>query len=176
MLEKVHSKFIKFILGVRSNSSNIPCRGELGSYPILYHVILNIIRYWCHLINPRYNSNTILVQALKESQYLDSFNRDSWIGCVKHIFKYLKLEYIFNNHTYSKKFILNKVKENLKIKFNQIWHKHLHDDQRKKNPLMEISLELIENSKQTLNLNPISIWGPEYNNSFKQNLELVPMT
>lgn len=32
VLEKVHSKFLKFILGVRSNSSNIACRDELGSY------------------------------------------------------------------------------------------------------------------------------------------------
>jgi hypothetical protein len=37
--EKVHTKFCKFVLGVRTKSANSACRGELGSYPLLFDVL-----------------------------------------------------------------------------------------------------------------------------------------
>ena len=39
VLEKIHTKFCKFILGVRTKSSNMGVRGDLGSFPILFDVL-----------------------------------------------------------------------------------------------------------------------------------------
>ena len=36
--EKIHTKFCKFVLGVKTKSSDSACRGELGSYPLLFDV------------------------------------------------------------------------------------------------------------------------------------------
>ncbi len=49
-IEKVHTKFCKYVLGVKKTASNDGCRGELGSLPTLYSVCINLVKYWCHLI------------------------------------------------------------------------------------------------------------------------------
>jgi hypothetical protein len=41
ILKKTHTKFCKFVLGVRAKSSDDAVRGEMGSYPILYNILLN---------------------------------------------------------------------------------------------------------------------------------------
>jgi hypothetical protein len=38
--------------------------------------------------------NILLLESLKESEQLEKAKHDSWVGCVKEIFKYLKLDYI----------------------------------------------------------------------------------
>ena len=40
--ENVHIKFYKFSLGVGKRTTNIAVLGELGRYPLLLEVILNI--------------------------------------------------------------------------------------------------------------------------------------
>ena len=45
ILEKVHTKFCKFILEIRTKSSNLGLRGELGRFPILFDVLFNIVKY-----------------------------------------------------------------------------------------------------------------------------------
>ena len=50
--ENVHIKFCKFSLGVGKRTTNIAVLGELGRYPLLLEVILNIqnvFRYFKHL-------------------------------------------------------------------------------------------------------------------------------
>ena len=50
VLEKIHIKFCKFILGVRTKSSNMGVRGDLGNFPILFDVLYNMVKYWCHIV------------------------------------------------------------------------------------------------------------------------------
>ena len=48
--ENVHIKFYKFSLGVGKRTTNIAVLGELGRYPLLLEVILNIFRYFKYLL------------------------------------------------------------------------------------------------------------------------------
>ena len=41
--------------------------------------------------------NILLLESLKESEQLEKAKHDSWVGCVKEIFKYLKLDYIYDD-------------------------------------------------------------------------------
>ena len=50
VLEKIHTKFCKFILGVRTKSSTIGVRGDLGSFPILFDVLYNMVNYYTAII------------------------------------------------------------------------------------------------------------------------------
>jgi hypothetical protein len=76
VLEKIHTKFCKFILGVRTKSSNMGVRGDLGSFPILFDVLYNIDKYWCHIVKSDGN-NILLSESLKESEQLEKAKHDS---------------------------------------------------------------------------------------------------
>ena len=83
IFEKIHTKFCKFILGVRTKYSNMGVRGDLGSFPILFYVLYNMVKYWCHIVKSDGN-NILLLESLKESeQLIEKAKPDSWVGCVK---------------------------------------------------------------------------------------------
>jgi hypothetical protein len=59
--EALLTKFCKFILGVRTKSSNMGVRGDLGSFPILFDVLYNMVKYWCHIANLKIDLNFLYV-------------------------------------------------------------------------------------------------------------------
>lgn len=94
---------------MRSKSSNDGCRRELGSFPILYYVLLNLVKYWCHMVKTVSQTNSILSEALKLSEDMASSCNDSWCGCIKDIFKYLKLEHLYERQeSFKTNFIINR--------------------------------------------------------------------
>ena len=88
-------------LGVRTKSSNMRVRGDLGSFPILFNVLYNMVKYWCHIVKSDGN-NILLLESLKESEQLEKVKRDSCIGCVKEIFKYLQLDYTYDDWNFQR--------------------------------------------------------------------------
>jgi hypothetical protein len=42
-------------------------RGDLGSFPILFDVLYNMVKYWCHIVKSDGN-NILLLESLKESE------------------------------------------------------------------------------------------------------------
>jgi hypothetical protein len=80
--ENVHIKFGKFSLGVGKRTTNIAVLGELGRYPLLLEVILNIqnvFRYFKHLLK---SEDVLLSESLKVSESLKSLNINSWYGSI----------------------------------------------------------------------------------------------
>lgn len=133
ILEKIHMKLCKFSLGVNSKTSNMACRGELGSLPTLFHILINMINYWIHLTKEVEPSNTILYEAIKMAQSITQPNKESWMCNIKCIFQYLNLEYMFEHHSnFKPNFIKRKVKDALTEKFNKIWVSALENTSGKK--------------------------------------------
>ena len=62
----MHTKYCNYALGVRTNSSNIAVRGELGSLPLLYNILINMIKYWCYLVKDN-KFNKLLNGAVNEA-------------------------------------------------------------------------------------------------------------
>ena len=50
IIEKVHTKFCKFIFGVSTFSHNMPIYGELGRYPLSITITQRIICYWTRIL------------------------------------------------------------------------------------------------------------------------------
>ena len=55
--EKTELKFTKSILSVHRKASNAAVRGELGRYPIIIHIIKQVIKNWFRIVN--YEQNTL---------------------------------------------------------------------------------------------------------------------
>lgn len=133
VLEKIHMKMCKYTLGVNRRTSNVACRGELGSYPTLFYIIKNMVNYWLHLVKEVKPSNTILYEAIDMSQNMTQPNKESWMCNIRQIFKYLNMESLFEHHSNFKlNYIKGKVKNALKEKFNKIWENALKTNPRNK--------------------------------------------
>jgi hypothetical protein len=168
VLEKIHTKFCKFILGVRTKSSNMGVRGDLGSFPILFDVLYNMVKYWCHIVKSDGN-NILLLESLKESEQLEKAKHDSWVGCVKEIFKYLKLDYIYDDPSkYRVNYILCKVKYCLKDKFKQNWTDSLNEEKRV-NPNSKNKLITYRKFKSIFKLEPYLLFGTKQQRKLLKN-------
>ena len=50
-VEKIHHRFCKFVLGVRTTTINSAVRGELGRHPIRSYIYIQILRFWFKCIH-----------------------------------------------------------------------------------------------------------------------------
>lgn len=152
-IEKLHTKFCKYVLGVRKHASNDGCRGEFGCIPILYHTLFNMVKYWCHIVKSDNQENSLIYEAFKASEKMAKENKDSWVRCV-HIFKYLNLKHIFDNPgNFKPNYIINIVKSKLFTKFCNIWKSKLCNDSRK-NPHSGNKLRLYRKFKTNFKFEP----------------------
>ena len=62
-IERIHLKFCKIILKVKSSTCNVGVYGELGRYPLYINRYSRIIKFWCHILQ----SNNILILKLYNS-------------------------------------------------------------------------------------------------------------
>lgn len=131
-MERIHTKFCKFALnGIRTKSSNLASRGELGRYPLLPYILLNMIKFWCRL-KEHSTDNNILANAFELSNAMHLENKISWVRNIREIFDYLEMSYLFNNSArYTSDTIIRKVKKSLLIKFETLWFNELNIDVRK---------------------------------------------
>ena len=93
-IERVHQKFLKFILGVKQNCTNAAVLGELGEVPLVFHGFISLLRFW-HRINCM-TGKSLVKQALNVQTREDTPDSE-WIATVKYLLSYLGMDNIFDN-------------------------------------------------------------------------------
>ncbi|MES9993748.1 MAG: reverse transcriptase family protein [Candidatus Thiodiazotropha sp.] len=83
-IEKVHTRFCKFILGVNKRAVNLAVKGELGRFPIGISCWLQVLRYWDHLQN---TENTLLREAFALNEYLHTQGVNTWFSFIDNLCK-----------------------------------------------------------------------------------------
>ena len=78
-MEKLHTKFCKFILQLPRKSCNYGVRYELGRYPLFISVILRSVKYFLNVLN---RSPQSLVHIAVR---LHMFNNKSWYSFIKYV-------------------------------------------------------------------------------------------
>ena len=63
LCEKVHTKFIKYALGINKFASNHAIRAEVGRYPLEQKISQKLIKYWHRLENYSYEDYPLLAEA-----------------------------------------------------------------------------------------------------------------
>ena len=90
--EKVHTKFLKMILGVSKYTDNASVFGELGRYPISYKCLALCVKYWHRLSTG--NSPNILLNCAYESE--NKYN-SSWIQSIQYLLSVNGLGHLWEN-------------------------------------------------------------------------------
>ena len=83
-VEKVHIDFCKQLLSVKKATQNASVYCELGRFPLKYHRLYRILKYWVKLLN---TDNRILKSAyanLLDLNISQPASKDNWAGFVKN--------------------------------------------------------------------------------------------
>ena len=94
-IERVHLKFCKQLLRVKSSTSNMSVYGELGRYPLFINRYTRMIKYWCKIIR---TGNT-LVNTLYRALVSMTSNGASniWVCSIKSLLENYWFSYVWIN-------------------------------------------------------------------------------
>ena len=116
-------KFLKYILGVKQNCSNLTTFGELGEYPLLLHGFISLLSYWHR--TTQMPEDTLVKQAL---DFLsdDGHSQSEWLSTVKFLLSFLDMEsYLENPSLVKTKNFTDLCARRIKDKFVDEWRKHI---------------------------------------------------
>ena len=95
ILEKVHTKFCKFIFGISKYSHNMPVYGELGRYPLSIKIKQRMVRYWTRILKSNeYKLNKVMYTILY-NLHCKNVHLSPWIRYVSSIFQNSGSNYIW---------------------------------------------------------------------------------
>ena len=88
----LHQKFLKYILGVKRNCSNLATLGELGEFPLQIYGYISLLTFW-HRI--KFMNLDTLVKKTLDIVESDGSIVSEWLATVKFLLKFLDLESYF---------------------------------------------------------------------------------
>ena len=117
-----HQKFLKYILGVKQNCSNLTTLGELGEYPLLIHGLISLLSFWHR--TTQMPEDTLVKQALNLLSG-DEHAQSDWLSTVKFLLSFLNMEsYLENPKLVTTKNFTDLCAKRIKNKFVDEWRKH----------------------------------------------------
>ena len=122
-IERVHQKFLKFILGVKQNCTNAAVLGEVGEVPLLLQGFISLLKFW-HRIHSM-TGNPLVKQALI-AQTSENTSESEWFATVKYLLFYMGLDSVFHNPNSitTDKFVMV-CKTTLRTKIEKEWRDHI---------------------------------------------------
>jgi len=121
--EKLHIKMCKYSLEVNRHSTNAAVMGELGRYPLLHEVFLNMIKYLARLNELQ---DCLAADAFNVSKQLFINNKFSWYHCIKEILEHFNINE--NMLIGSKNKMKHSIYKLFHANYNDLWQKRLLDD------------------------------------------------
>ena len=125
-VEKLHLRFLKYVLGVKLSTCNSVVYGELGRYPLIITIKKRMISYWIRtLVGKETKLSHVMLQKLTMLQNSRSYS-SKWTSCIKSILDTCGLSYIWNCETpVSVDWLKSAVTQSLNDQFLQNWRQDL---------------------------------------------------
>lgn len=130
ILERIHLKFCKTLLNLKSTTPNYLVYGELGRYPINIDIKVRCITFWGRLVTGKQSKLSNIVYIL--SRKLDSENNGNgnfkWLKFIQNTFNECGFTHIWDSESFhSVEFFKSLVKQRLLDQFVQHWFSLLNN-------------------------------------------------
>ena len=123
ILEKLHLRFCKSVLGVRQSTCNAAVYGELGRYPLYINRYVRIVKYFFNLIR---NENIILSTITNDAICKNNLGPSSWFLNVKNLLSIHGFAYVWDDPTaVNPKHFIPVFKQRLVDEFLQKWYEDI---------------------------------------------------
>ena len=122
-IEKVHLRFLKQILSVRKQTSNVAVYGELGQFPLFVLRKIRILKYWFKILTA---PDSLLYKVyLQQVAYLNiDANFNCWAQCVCNLLNELGFSYLWDFQSISK-LQLDMAIQTVYDQYCQVWYSEL---------------------------------------------------
>lgn len=134
-IERVHLKFLKHILCLKSSTPNYMVYGETGRFPLSVIVFTRMVSYWCKLISNTC-TNTSIINILYRyllNQTENTTSTNPWIDCIRHVFNSCGLSNVWHSqflNIVNQKWVSAAVKQRLQDQFIQKWHADINNSSK----------------------------------------------
>ena len=130
-MEKIHTKFCRWVLGVKKSTNLTGLYGKLGRVPLIIKRKINILKYWVKLLNTDENAthgkiDTMLKQDTDDN---NSYNGANWASNFKSILDNLGLSYMWVRQN-EMNIPLDKVKQRMFDNYYQSWYAAINNSSR----------------------------------------------
>jgi len=124
-IERIHLKFCKRLLNVKSNTCNATVYGELGRHPQYVNRYVRIVKYWLKVVN----SENIIIKTVYNQEINDcDKGYKNWVSNVKKLLNDYGFSYIFENaNMINAKSFLCELKCRIVDAFKQEWFGNMND-------------------------------------------------
>jgi hypothetical protein len=129
ILENLHLKFCKYILGVKNSTPSSVVYGELGRYPIDVSIKTRMIMYWYRLISGKESKHASVLYNCMLKMYENGVFDSPWLKCVNSTLDNAGLSHVWmcQGKNINKTWLKNTLNSTLKDQFVQNWHTQLHE-------------------------------------------------
>ena len=128
--EKVHTKFLKFALGISKNASNNAIRAELGRFPLEIKLQQKLIKYWHRLEIMDPNKYPTLNEAYKVCKQ----QNHPWYANIENILLSNGLGHIMKNPTlFTESSVIQVTKTILEDQYIQKWDEKAKSSEKLQN-------------------------------------------
>ena len=134
IIEKVHTKFCKFIFGVSKFSHNMPIYGELGRYPLSITIKQRMICYWTRILKSNQHKLNKVMYDILYNLHCKDIHSSHWIKGINTIFQKNGMSYIWSTQDF--KVDSNNVHKCECDQFKQLWHSRITCDAIDSNNMM----------------------------------------
>ena len=126
MVEKVHLKFCKLLLNLKTFTTNCLVYGELERFPLSVDIKQIMVSYWTKLISGKQTKLCSITYRLMFHLFSTQNVNFQWLTYVKGIFDECGLAYIWNSQNFiNERWIKEKIKQCLCDQFQQNWNDDL---------------------------------------------------
>ena len=128
VLEKVHLKFCKMILNLKTSTPNYMIYGELGRYPVEIDIKIRIISFWAKIICGKQSKISCIMYSLSHHLYSQQNFDIKWIKCLEKILNETVFSNIWQTQTFkSIEWLKQSIKQTLLDQFLQDWNSSVHN-------------------------------------------------
>jgi hypothetical protein len=131
VLERVHLKFCKILLNLKSSTPNYMVYGELGRYPIDIDIKVRTISYWARLLGGKQAKFSNVCYRLSRNLNENGDTNLNWVYFMRTILNECGFTYIWETENVNnKEWLKCVVKQRLLDHFVQNWQISLSDSSK----------------------------------------------
>ena len=121
-IEKLHLKFLKYVLRVKTSTCNSMVYGELGRYPLSVRVKKQMVAFWAKTLYCKSSKLSAITLNTMFAMHQEGHYSSPWLLNVKRTLDQCGLSYIWDNQSFpSHEWLKRKVEQVLKDQFFQEW-------------------------------------------------------
>lgn len=130
-IELVHTKFLRFLLGVKKSTNLAALYGELGRIPLSVYRKVHMIKYWIKILQQNETSllKNIYIMLKTDTDLNNNYNGQNWASQIKLILQEHGFEYVWRQQS-EIEIPYHSIRQRIIDTYQQSWYSEINNSSR----------------------------------------------